>query len=126
MTTGHLTVRELLETIEVVDAYLDSSASPEYQAQPLAQHWARVTKACEESGEIWKALSKLTGENPRKGFCGTEEELLEEMGDTASAAICGIQHITKDADVTWAVVCAAFIKARHRVAEQSRPLEDGK
>jgi NTP pyrophosphatase (non-canonical NTP hydrolase) len=115
----HLTVDELLEAVEIVDAHLDSATSPDYLAQPLARRWARVTKVCEEAGEVWKALSKLTGENPRKGVCGTEAELLGELGDTASAAICAIQHLTKDTDATWAVVSAALLKARRRVAEHA-------
>ena len=118
MTTpraAHLTLHELLEAVELVDAYLDSSASPDYRAQPLAQDWARVTKVCEEAGEVWKELSRLTGENVRKGKCGTERELLAELADTASAAMCAIQHITKDTGTTWTVVSAALVKAWTRV-----------
>lgn len=115
--SDHLTLAELLEAVEIVDAHIDSATAPEYRAQPLAADWARVTKVCEEAGEVWKALSKLTGENPRKGVCGTRDELLGELGDTASAAICAIQHLTKDAGETWAVVSAALLKARQRVGE---------
>jgi NTP pyrophosphatase (non-canonical NTP hydrolase) len=115
--TDHLTIAELLEAVEVVDAHIDSATAPEYRAQPLALDWARVTKVCEEAGEVWRALSKLTGENPRKGVCGTRDELLGELGDTASAAICAIQHLTKDTNQTWAVVSAALLKARQRVGE---------
>lgn len=114
----HLTLDELLEAVEIVDAHIDSATAAEYRAQPLALEWARITKVCEEAGEVWKALSKLTGENPRKGVCGTRDELLAELGDTASAAICAIQHITKDTDATWSVVSAALLKARGRVAER--------
>jgi NTP pyrophosphatase (non-canonical NTP hydrolase) len=112
-----MTLGELLEAVEKVDAHIDSATAAEYRAQPLAAHWARVTKVCEEAGEVWSALSKYTGENPRKGVCGTEEELLGELGDTLSAAICAIQHLTKDTDRTWAVVSAALAKARSRVPE---------
>jgi hypothetical protein len=105
----------ILEIVGLVDAHLDSSANPEYQAQPLAQDWARITKVCEEAGEVWKAQSKRTGENPRKGVSGTTGELLGELGDTASAALCAIQHITKDADATWLVFLEALDKARSRV-----------
>jgi hypothetical protein len=112
-----LTLDELLEAVELVDANLDANTSPDYLAQPLARRWARVTKVCEEAGEVWKALSRWTGENFRKGVCGTEDEVLGELADTASAAICAIQHITKDTSATWAVVSAALIKARARVAE---------
>lgn len=112
---GQLTLEDMLAIVELVDAYLDSSASPDYRAQPLAQDWARYTKVCEEAGEVWKELSRLTGENPRKGFCGSEEELLGELGDTVSAGLCAIQHATKDKNRTWAVVAAALLKAQGRV-----------
>lgn len=114
-----LTLGELLEAVEIVDAHIDAATAPAYREQPLALTWARVTKVCEESGEVWRALSKMTGENPRKGICGTEDELLAELGDTASAAICAIQHRTKDTVATWAVVSAALIKARERVHESA-------
>lgn len=113
--TDHLTLEELLKAVEIVDAHLDSSASPDYQAQPLAQDWARITKVCEEAGEVWKELSRLTGENVRKGKCGSREELLGELGDVISAGLCAAQHITKDTDATWAVVSEALVKARTRV-----------
>jgi hypothetical protein len=112
-----LTLGEFLEAVRIVDAHLDSAVGVAYEDEPLAHRWARVTKVCEEAGEVWRALSKLTGENPRKGVCGTEGDLLGELGDTASAAICAIQHLTKDPARTWAVVSAALIKARARVAE---------
>jgi len=113
--TAAMTLAGLLEVAEIVDAHLDANAAPEFLAQPLAADWARVTKVCEESGEVWAALSKYTGENLRKGACGTLDELLGELGDTVSAGICAIQHLTKDTDRTWEVVSAAFAKARARV-----------
>jgi NTP pyrophosphatase (non-canonical NTP hydrolase) len=115
----HLTLAELLEAVEIVDAHIDAATGQPYREQPLALTWARVTKVCEESGEVWRALSNLTGENPRKGICGSESDLLEELADTASAAICAIQHLTKDTAETWAVVSATLIKARSRVAEHA-------
>lgn len=115
------TVAEILGAVELVDAWLDSAANPQYQAQPLAQDWARITKPCEEAGEVWKAHSRLTGENPRKGACGTQAELLEELGDTVSAAMCAIQHVTKDPWRTWLIVCAALDKARQRAMEGRQP-----
>ena len=110
---------DFLEAVEIVNAHLDSVVAPEYAAQPLAHMIMRVTKVCEEAGEVWQALSKWTGENPRKGACGTKSELLGELGDTASAAICAIQHLTGDSAATWAVVSAALAKARQRVADHA-------
>jgi NTP pyrophosphatase (non-canonical NTP hydrolase) len=112
-----MTLEDLIDAVEVIDAWLDSAASPEYKTQPLAQDYARVTKACEESGEVWKAWSKYTGENPRKR--GTEQaaldDVLEELGDTVTAGLCGIQHLTKDKQATRAILIAAVAKARSRV-----------
>jgi NTP pyrophosphatase (non-canonical NTP hydrolase) len=114
--TEHLTLDGLLMRVQAIDDVLDSSGSPDYLAQPLARHWARVTKVCEEAGEVWQALSKWTGENPRKA-CGTKDELLGELGDTLGAAICAIQHLTKDTEATWAVVSAAVDKCHSRLTE---------
>ena len=105
----------LLAMIRDIDAYIDAHTAPEYQEQPLAGHWARITKVCEEAGEVWEALSKCTGENYRKGVCGSWDDLLDELGDTVSAAACAIQHITKDESVTGAVIMAAFEKAQARI-----------
>jgi len=45
--------------------------------------------------------------------------VLGELGDAVSAAMCAIQHLTKDTGATWAVVSAAVEKARRRVAQHS-------
>lgn len=108
------TREQLLEAVRDVDEWLDSDVGLNYANQPLAHHWARITKVSEEAGEVWKALSAWTGENPRKGVCGTWEELVEELADTACAAIFAIQHLTKDVDRTWMYVLIAADKAHQR------------
>lgn len=117
-TAEALTLSAALQAVQVIDANLDAHTSPAYLDQPLARTWARVAKVAEESGEVIDALIACTGENFRKGVSGTQDELLDELGDTASAAICAIQHFTKDTGLTWAVVSAALLKARRRVAGQ--------
>jgi NTP pyrophosphatase (non-canonical NTP hydrolase) len=119
------TFERLLAIIGEVDAHLDANTAEGFREQPLAGHWARITKVCEEAGEVWKALSKLTGENPRKGVCGTEDELLDELGDTLSAAACAIQHITKDETRTAAVIVAALEKAHRRAGEFAEGVRNG-
>lgn len=111
-----LTLPEFLEAAQTANDWLDSDVAPQYRAQPLAHLWARVTKVCSEAGEVMDALSALTGENPRKGVCGTEAELLGELGDAAIAPILAIQHLTGDTAATWAVVSAALVKVRERAA----------
>jgi hypothetical protein len=57
------------------------------------QMWRRVTKVCEESGEVWRALSGYVAENPRKGQTHTLDDLRGELLDTASAALCAWAHL---------------------------------
>jgi len=111
----------LFEAVAKVDAHLDASATGPYAAQPLAQSWARVTKVCEESGEVWQEWSRFTGENPRKGRCGSLADVLTELGDTVSAGLCAIQHLTKDAARTEEIVRAALAKAVGRVCGEAGP-----
>jgi hypothetical protein len=110
-------VGEILARIEAVDAHLDEAAPWQFRENPVANRWRRVTKVCEESGEVWRALSGWDGENPRKGACGSRDELLAELGDTAVAALLAIQSLVKNLSQTWAVFLAALDKARGRVLD---------
>jgi len=58
--------------------------------------WRRVTKVCEESGEVWKALAGMVGENPRKGVTNDVTEVIEELLDTALAALGAVEQLTGD------------------------------
>lgn len=106
----------LLGSVELVDAFLDENAPQAYLDSDTAMLWRRVTKVCEESGEVWKALSRATGENPRLGVSGGMDDVLGELGDTALAALLAIQHVLKDPDATWAQLLVAARKARNRAA----------
>ena len=114
---GEITLERVLAIIHVVDRWLDSEVAPDYQAQPLAQDWARVTKAGEEVGEAIEALIGFTGQNPRKGTYGSLDDLLKELGDIAVTGIFAIQHFTKDNVRTASVIMAALEKAAGRAAE---------
>ena len=111
-----VTLAGLLTIIREVDAHLDARTASEYREQPLARHWSRITKVCSEAGEVMDALSKVTGENPRKGVCGTWDDVMAELGDVLCAAAFAIQHVTKNEAATAAVIMAAFEKAHNRVA----------
>ena len=114
---GEITLERLLAIIHIVDRWLDSEVAPGYQAQPLAQDWARVAKAAEEVGEAIDALIGFTGQNPRKGTYGSLDDLLKELGDVAVTGMFAIQHFTKDTAWTASVVMAAMEKAAKRAAE---------
>lgn len=79
------------------DPFLEISAALDAVRPDLVgtelQMWRRVTKVCEESGEVWRALSGYVAENPRKGQTHSLDDLLGELLDTASAALCAWAHL---------------------------------
>jgi hypothetical protein len=103
------------DVIRRVDTHLDACTAPAYRDQPLAGHWSRIGKAQSEANEAVEALAGVTGENPRKGVCDTWEHVCEELADTACAALLGIQHVTKDTELTWRIFLAALAKAEGRL-----------
>jgi len=107
----------LLEIIRNVDLWLDAEVAGDYKDQPLGQDWARVAKVAEETGEAIAALIAMTGQNPRKGVCGTLDELLGELADVAVTGMFAIQHFSKDADETLNIVMKALEKAASRAAK---------
>ena len=87
------------QAVEDIDIWLDRDRSAEYQAQPLAQDWARTCKVIEELGEAIEQLIRFTGQNPRKPStdpAAERAEFLAEMADTVFTAILCMQHFTKD------------------------------
>jgi hypothetical protein len=92
-----------------------------YQQQPLALTWVRVTAGASAAGKVIDALSAWTGENFRKGVCGTREDLLAKLADGVVALLCATQYVTKDQDITWAAISAAARKVCRRIAQQQPP-----
>lgn len=92
------------QILTYVDKWLDDKVYNDYKDQPLAQHWARVAKVAEELGEAISCLIGVTGQNPRKGFTHTREQLLDELADTAITAIFAIQHFTKQQSDTRQII----------------------
>ena len=83
----------MLAIIRNVNTWLDAEVAAGYAAEPLGQDWARVAKVAEEAGEAIAALIAMTGQNPRKGVCGTLDDLLGELADVAMTGILGIRHL---------------------------------
>jgi NTP pyrophosphatase (non-canonical NTP hydrolase) len=53
-------------------------------------------KVMEEAGELAQALIGFTGQNPRKGFYATEQDVIKELLDVALTALCGIEYMTNN------------------------------
>ena len=109
-------VPAILGALEVVDAHLDEAGPQWAKDCPEANMARRVGKAQLEAAEAMEELSLLTGENPRKGIHPEARgRMLAELGDTAVAALLGIQSQVKDTGITWTIFLAALAKARGRV-----------
>jgi NTP pyrophosphatase (non-canonical NTP hydrolase) len=55
--------------------------------------WGRVAKLTEECGEAMAALIGFTGQNPRKGFTHSRDDVTEELLDVAVTALGAIEHV---------------------------------
>jgi len=118
---GDEQIRRMLRSIELADAHLDDAGPQWAKDCPQANMYRRIGKAQLEAAEAMEELSLLTGENPRKAQDpAARDRMLAELGDTAVAALLGIQSATKDVFATWAVFTAALDKAVSRV-----PAPDG-
>lgn len=106
--------------LSMLDTWLDSEVSPDYQAQPLAQDWARVTKVGEELGEAIGELIAWTGQNPRKGAgdADARTRLLDELADVVWTGALAIQHFTKDTDATDRILVRRLERLHDRVFRQ--------
>lgn len=60
---------------------------------PEALSWHRVTKVCEEAGEVWAEWLRFVGGNPRKEPSTSPEAVIKELLDVAVSALCGVEHL---------------------------------
>ena len=62
---------------------------------PEALTWGRLSKITEEAGEVIAAYIGATGQNPRKGFTHTLNDVREELLDVAVTALGAYEHLTQ-------------------------------
>jgi NTP pyrophosphatase (non-canonical NTP hydrolase) len=116
--------------VSAADPFLTISAALDAQRPDLARTelalWRRVTKVCEESGEVWRALSGYVAENPRKGQTHTLDDLRGELLDTAAAALCAWAHVNGNVGDPLGALLAhvAGTAARLRVAGVDVDVDD--
>lgn len=109
------------EIVTTVDEWLDRDVQGQYKEMPLAQDWARIAKTTEELGEAIAEFILLTGQNPRKGQDNSSEQarkFMLEMADTAMTVIYGMQHFTKDSQLTEHYLKQAQAKHYYRATEK--------
>lgn len=119
--TGNRGLDWVRTAIEMVDRHLDEAAPQWAKDCPEANMQRRVGKAQLEAAEAMEELSLLTGENPRKGqHSEARDRMLAELGDTAVAALLGIQSQVKDTRLAWGIFTEALAKAYRRVPDEHR------
>ncbi len=60
---------------------------------PEALGWHRVAKTAEEAGEAISEWLLFTGGNPRKPASADDSKVIEELLDTAVAALGAVEHL---------------------------------
>jgi hypothetical protein len=108
-----------LDWLDAIDRHLDREVGQLYHDQPLAQDWARTAKVAEEAGEAIAELILWTQQNPRKvqrGDKGSKEALLAELADVVITGALAIQHFTKDAVETRALLRDRLEATHERIA----------
>lgn len=58
----------------------------------------RILKVVEESGEVYEAWHNYRGGNPRKLGTKSRQDVIDELLDTASAALAAVEHMTGNAN----------------------------
>jgi hypothetical protein len=112
-----------LDWLTEIDEHLDREVGVLYHAQPLAQDWARVSKVIEEVGEAIAELILYTQQNPRKAIRGgnsSRAQVLSELADVVITGSLAMQHFTKDAGITGAILRQKLEMTYLRIAEFDR------
>ena len=71
--------------------WLNATYPPDLDPEALMRR--RVTKVCEEAGEVHEAVGAYWQENPRKP-AGSLDDVIKELADCAGAALGAIEHLT--------------------------------
>lgn len=75
----------LLNTVLRITYQLDERGNPDLRGLP--EVLCRALKVQEEAGELAQAVIGVLGQNPRKGFTHTWDQVISEAIDTALSAL---------------------------------------
>lgn len=81
--------RALVELVDWIDRHNN-------RRDPEAISWGWIAKVSEEHGEAVQAMVGWTGQNPRKGFTHSRDDVTEELLDVAVAALGAVEHLRGD------------------------------
>lgn len=87
--------RNLFLDVKRVTAWLDTNNEYTRDREAL-----RIMKVAEEFGEVIQAVIGYTGQNPRKGFTHSREDVVAELADVAITALVAIESMGYDPQAT--------------------------
>ncbi|MFD7708055.1 MazG-like family protein [Streptomyces sp. NPDC059785] len=90
---------ELWDTIDDLHAWLDTGRERAGQEELLL----RLLKLSEEVGEVAQAVIGATGQNPRKGYSHTWDDVRSELCDVVITAMVALRTLDPDARDSFAV-----------------------
>lgn len=81
------------DTVSVLVDWLDGASRLPRESEELL----RLLKLSEEVGEVSQAVIGVTGQNPRKGFTHSWEDVQHELCDVILTAMVALRTLTPDA-----------------------------
>ena len=81
------------ETVDRLVAWLDRGSELPPETKTLLQ----ILKITEEAGEVAEALIGVTGQNPRKGFSHTWQDVEAELCDVIVTAMVALTRVNPNA-----------------------------
>jgi NTP pyrophosphatase (non-canonical NTP hydrolase) len=90
-------VNDLWDTINRLTARLDAHSDLPADQRRLFQ----ILKIQEEAGEVAEAVIGATGQNPRKGYSHTWEDVQAEVCDVITTAMVALRRLSPDAEAVF-------------------------
>jgi len=81
------------QTIDLLSAWLDRGSTLPAETKTILQ----ILKITEEAGEVAEALIGVTGQNPRKGFSHSWQDVEKELCDVVISAMVALTRVNPDA-----------------------------
>jgi hypothetical protein len=112
MTRKVSEIWEVWEDIESLTQWLNDSNGFNDHEMTL-----RIMKIGEEFGEVVNAHIGAIGQNPRKGFYATQQDVIKELCDVIVTAMVAMNSMTGDATISRGMLAAHMTHLIRRAGE---------
>jgi NTP pyrophosphatase (non-canonical NTP hydrolase) len=108
------------QTIGRLEAWLDRGSTLPAETKTILQ----ILKITEEAGEVAEALIGVTGQNPRKGYSHSWQDVENELCDVVITAMVALTRVNPDARAVFERHLAS-VAVRSLGAASGAPLTNG-